>query len=326
MYLEASKFSLWVDFIERHFIASTMRELIAKGIINGATSNPAIFKNAFTTSPAYTQIIETYRGKISPKAIYEMLATEDIKAAAQELLGCYERGDDGYVSIEVDPTLANDAKATIEEGKRLFATIGQPNVMIKIPATEAGYVAMETLVAQGINVNATLIFSLSEALSCARAFAKGQEQTTAKVDTVISVFVSRLDRAIDAKLPHELQAQAGITNAAYIYNAIEKMQVKNNRILFASTGVKGNTLITSYYVDNLLAPNSVNTAPLETIEAFVANGQTEMALPLSKEEITDFFATLLEYDIALDKELVKLKQEGLVAFEEAFAAILTALE
>lgn len=326
MYLKEEKFALWVDFIEKDFITTTMRKMIQEGTINGATSNPAIFKNAFLTSPAYKEVIEANRGKKSAKEIYEMLAVADIKQAAIELRSLYDANDDGYVSIEVDPTLADDTQATIEEGRRLFATIGEPNVMIKVPATTAGYEAMEVLVSEGISVNATLIFSFTEALSCASAFKKGQAKTDKKVDTVISIFVSRVDRKIDAKLPKELQAKAGIVNAAYIYNQIEKMGIKNNRVLFASTGVKGDTLEPSYYVDNLLAQNSVNTAPLETIKAFVKKGVKTLALPLDQASMEMYFQNLVQAQITLDEVLVELKREGLQQFEEAFAEIMDTLK
>ncbi len=170
MFLEKEKFALWVDFIERDFIGTTMKELVDKKIINGATSNPAIFKNAFLNSPAYKDEIAQLKGTMTPKAIYETLAIKDIQAAADVLRPLFDKGDDGFVSIEVDPTLANDAQATIDEGKRLYKMINRPNVMIKVPATDAGYKAMEALVADGISVNATLIFSLTESLSCAKAF------------------------------------------------------------------------------------------------------------------------------------------------------------
>lgn len=326
MYLEDEKFALWVDFIERAFIKSRMQELIDAKIINGATSNPAIFKSAFLSSPAYKEDIVNRKGSMSSKELYESLAIEDIAMAADVLRPLYDRGDDGFVSIEVDPHLANDAKGTIEEGRRLYKSINRPNVMIKVPATEAGYEAMEALIAEGISVNATLIFSLDEALSCAKAFEKGQAKTSAEPKSVISVFVSRIDRMIDAKLPQAYQGKAGIANAAAIYAEVEKLGVKNNRTLFASTGVKGDSLVADHYVSELIAPNSVNTAPLDTIDAFVQAGRKEVKLPLADSEIDAVMSAVKDAGIDMDEVLAQLKREGLVAFEEAFTEIMQSLE
>ncbi|WP_298694915.1 transaldolase family protein, partial [uncultured Sulfuricurvum sp.] len=194
MYIAEARFALWADFIERTFLEREFKILIDKGIVNGATSNPAIFKNAILTSPAYKEQLSML-GNLSPKEKYEAVAMYDIQKAADILRPLYDAGDDGYVSIEVDPYLCDDAGGTIAEGIRLHRSIGRPNVMIKVPATEAGYQAMEALASEGIAVNATLVFSVDQALKCAEAFAKASKK--ASVDTVISVFVSRIDRAVD---------------------------------------------------------------------------------------------------------------------------------
>ena len=213
MYIPEEKFSLWADFIERDYLDNGFKALIKEGIINGATSNPSIFKSAILTSPAYQRQIEELSG-LDAKAKYEALAIYDIQKAADILRPLYDKGDDGYVSIEVDPMLCDDTAATVDEGRRLYKMIDRPNVMIKVPATEAGYGAMRALVSDGIAVNATLVFSKEQALAAADAFAEGQKEG-ASVDTVISVFVSRIDRALDTEL-----AANGITPAlAGIYNA-----------------------------------------------------------------------------------------------------------
>lgn len=180
MYIEDLKFSLWADFIERDYLDKEFKDLINDGIINGATSNPAIFKNAILNSPAYKEQLSTL-GSFSAKEKYEAVAIYDIKKAADILKPLYEVGNDGYVSIEVDPFLCDDADATIKEGKRLFAEIGRNNVMIKVPATTAGYIAMEELSASGIPVNATLIFKKEQAVSCAKAFERGCERMVEKL-------------------------------------------------------------------------------------------------------------------------------------------------
>ncbi len=326
MYIEDLKFSLWADFIEREYLDNEFRALIEKKIINGATSNPAIFKNAILNSSAYITQLESLDGK-TPKEKYEAVAIYDIQKAADILKPLHDNGDDGYVSIEVDPFLCDDSEATIAEGKRLFATIGRANVMIKVPATKAGYVAMEALTSVGIPVNATLIFKKSQALACAEAFKKGTKKYGKKVDTVISIFVSRVDRALDATLQkHGIDvALSGIYNSSQIYEAIEAKNVEGCRALFASTGVKDDSLPAHYYVEKLLAYNSVNTAPVDTIKAFVKDGKKENALPVDSAIIEVHFEKMASIGIDLDGVLQKLIDDGLEAFKEAFSEILEAL-
>ncbi len=326
MYIEDLKFSLWADFIERDYLDNEFKELIDKKIVNGATSNPAIFKNAILNSDAYLTQLASLQD-LSPKEKYEAVAIYDIQKAADILFPLYEAGDDGYVSIEVDPSLCDDADATIVEGKRLFTQIQRPNVMIKVPATEAGYIAMEALTAEGIPVNATLIFKKEQALLCAEAFQKGVAKHGKKVDTVISIFVSRVDRALDKYLAENGIATAltGIYNTAEIYMAIEEMQVQGCRALFASTGVKDDSLPAHYYIEKLLAYNTVNTAPVDTIKAFDADGIKEKALPIPQETIDKHKEELSAIGIDLDEVLDKLIVDGLEAFKEAFQEIMDAL-
>ena len=196
--------------------------------------------------------------------------------------------------------------------------------MIKVPATNAGYIAMKALTSVGIPVNATLIFKKEQALQCAAAFKEGTEAFGQKVDTVISVFVSRVDRALDALLEkHNIPTSlTGIYNSANIYEAVEAMNVKGCRTLFASTGVKGDALATHYYIENLLAFNSVNTAPVETILAFKKNGKKEKKLPISSEIIDAHFAKLSAIGVDLEVVLDGQISDGLESFKEAFAEIL----
>jgi len=326
MYLKDLKFSLWADFIERDYLDNEFKDLINNGIVNGATSNPAIFKNAILNSSAYKEQLKSL-SSFTPKEKYEAVAIYDIQKAADILKPLFDKNDDGYVSIEVDPFLCDDTQSTIAEGKRLFKTIDRENVMIKVPATTAGYEAMTELVASGIPVNATLIFSKSQALSCAKAFEEGVKRFGKKIDTVISVFVSRIDRALDAVLSEKgiKQALSGIYNSADIYNSVEKMGVEGCRVLFASTGVKGDSLPAHYYVEKLLAYNSVNTAPIDTIKAFHANGIKEKALPISNEVIKEHFLKIrnagIDFEAVVDKQIV----DGLNAFKIAFKDILESL-
>ena len=326
MYIEDLKFSLWADFIERDYLDKEFKELISKGIINGATSNPAIFKDAILNSDAYkSQLLEL--GDIPAKQKYEAVAIFDITKAADILKPLYDKGDDGYVSIEVDPSLCDDAEATISEGKRLFKQINRANVMIKVPATTAGYEAMEELTASGIPVNATLIFKKEQAIACANAFKRGTYRNDEKVDTVISIFVSRIDRALDEILAKNGVAigLSGIYNSADIYTTIEQMQVKGCRALFASTGVKGDSFAADYYIENLLAYNSVNTAPVKTILAFDANKTTKKALPIAKELIDAHFIEVQKCGIDFTSVLDAQVEDGLEAFKDAFKEIMEAL-
>ena len=325
MYIEELKFSLWADFIERDYLDGEFKELISNKIINGATSNPAIFKNAILNSPAYKEQLQSLSGDAKSK--YEALAIFDIQKAADILKPLYDKGDDGYVSIEVDPNLCDDAKGTIEEGMRLYSAIGRENVMIKVPATKAGYEAMEALTAASIPVNATLVFKKEQAVACAEAFAKGAVKADMVVDTVISVFVSRIDRALDPILKEKgiEPGLTGIYNSSLIYEAIEEMQVPKCRTLFASTGVKGDDYPAHYYVEKLLAYNSVDTAPIETIKAYVKNGKKEKALPIAKEKVEAHFEKIASAGIELESELDKQIVDGLAAFKVAFKEILESL-
>ncbi len=327
-------FSLWVDFIERDFIKTTLKELIKDNIVDGATSNPSIFANAITTSPAYKEQLVNLKDK-SPKEKYEALAIKDIKNAAKVLSVCYNAGYEGFISIEVDPYLSNDAKATIEEGVRLFKEIDEPNVMIKVPATEAGYEAMRELTKMGISVNATLIFSPSQAIKAKEALSQGIKEFSSfsgegRVEGVISIFVSRFDRKLDPILKEKgiPTAKTGILNAAKIYNLI--MQEKNPAIkpLFASTGVKeSQDLPKDYYITSLVAPHSINTAPLDTIRAYESNPQKDkLALPIDDATIDEYFKELVKAGINMDNIYDELMQEGLKAFEDSFSSMLKSLE
>jgi len=320
-------FSLWLDFIERDYLKNEFSKLIEKGIVNGATSNPAIFAQAITTSPAYKEQLASLEGK-SAKEKYEALAIEDIRTAAQMLRPLYDAGNDGYISIEVDPFLCNDTEGTIAEGKRLFKAIGEPNVMVKVPATQAGYDAMTALMSEGISVNATLIFSPKQATQCFKAMRRGIQQGekygACRVEGVISVFVSRFDRALDAELEQAgvEPSKTGIYNAAKIYNMIESHEVPNIRALFASTGVKGDALEANYYIKGLMARHSVNTAPLATIEAHIETSDSAEALPIENELINGYFMNLEDNGFKMEKIYKELLDDGLKAFEASFQDML----
>ncbi|MFW0712458.1 transaldolase [Aliarcobacter butzleri] len=325
---EEINYSLWCDFIERDFLENRFKEIINKGIIQGATSNPAIFESSITTSVAYKQQLDMLQAN-NEKTIYEELALTDIKRAAFLLDDLHRKdADDGFISIEVDPLLCDDAAGTIEEGIRLYSSINAENVMIKIPATDAGYIAMRELTSRGINVNATLIFSPFQAIKCAQALDEGIKDSNKDIKAVISVFVSRFDRMMDSELSSKgLQSsKLGIINATKCYYEVNKFENANIRTLFASTGVKGNELNPSYYIDNLIYPNSVNTAPLATIEDWLTDGKKEQTAIMSETDCDKYFELLKDKGIKMEEVYEKLLADGLESFKNSFKDLLSKLK
>ncbi|ENA9252016.1 transaldolase, partial [Campylobacter jejuni] len=242
-------FSLWCDFIENSFLDNEFLNLLSHGI-NGATSNPAIFKNAILNSPIYKDKILKLKGK-KTKDIYEELAISDIQKAADKLAPLFYQKNDGFISIEIDPRLHDNTTLSLGEAKRLYSAISKENVMIKIPATKASYEVMYELMKNGISVNATLIFSLEQSQKCFEALNAGlvefrknnialKEQNTRTPQAVVSIFVSRFDRLLNPKAKE--QNRIGILNANLAYNNIYSKNEPNIRALFASTGVKGDDL------------------------------------------------------------------------------------
>ncbi len=313
-------FSLWCDFVERDFLKGEFIELLDSKVFNGATSNPAIFKSAFLTSSAYKEDREKLKN-LDAKEIYEKLAIEDIKRAADTMLPLYKNNNDGFISIEVDPTLCDDSEGTIKEGKRLFKEIARENVMIKIPATKAGYVAMEELMRCDINVNATLIFSPDQAKGCMEAFKRANNLNP---KGVVSVFVSRFDGKLDKQIENlgMQTAKVGIYNATKIYDLIESYNLPNIRTLFASTGIKSEGLEVDYYIKELLFKNSVNTAPLGTIKAFIKSKAVEK---IPTKEYENYFSELKLNGIDMHKVYDELLEDGLKSFKDAFSQILKEL-
>jgi len=325
---EEINYSLWCDFIERDFLENRFKEIINDEIIHGATSNPAIFEASITSSVAYKQQLDMLQAN-DEKTIYEELALTDIKRAAFLLDDLHKKNsEDGFISIEVDPFLCDDASGTIEEAVRLYKLINADNVMIKIPATNAGYIAMRELTSRGIHINATLIFSPEQAINCAKALDEGIKASNKDIRAVISVFVSRFDRLMDKELEDKgLQtSKLGIMNATKCYYEINKIGNSHIRTLFASTGVKGNDLNQSYYIDNLIYANCVNTAPLDTIEDWLKNGKKEATAILSEEECDKYFDTLSKQDIDIKKVYEKLLADGLEAFKVSFRDLLSKLK
>jgi len=323
------KFSLWCDFIESEFLENDFKKLIENGVVNGATSNPSIFKNAILTSKVYKDALKNIDAK-KPKERYEILATRDIRRAAEIMLKNFVNGDDGFISLEVDPHL-KDAKDIFWEGKELYSAIGMPNVMIKVPATKAGIAAMEDLVAKGVNVNATLIFSPDQTKKCINSLAKGTKEFKKRFPDanlpkcVISIFVSRFDKMLDDKFEKFglERAKFGIYNATKCYNEIEDAKEPNIRALFASTGTKSPNLAKDYYIKELMFENSVNTAPLDAISAFKTG---EFKKPAKKDEIKKYFDALKSNKIDIDEIYEKLLNDGMEQFCIAFDEILKSLK
>ena len=313
--------SIWVDYLDREFLDNEFKDLVNSGLVNGLTSNPAIFSNALKKD-VYKEDFEKLKGK-SPKEIYEEIAVKDIQKACDVLEPLYDEGNDGYASIEVDPRLINDAKGTVDEALRLFDKIERDNVMIKIPANEAGFKAMEELAKKGININATLIFSPNQAMRALESISKGPRN----IDGVISVFVSRFDRKLNPSLAMQNLAKdrVGFFNAIKIYNQIEAQGFSNIRALFASTGVKQSYLPKDYYVENLYLPHSVLTLPLDVIEE-IKEKELEDSFHFQTKHIDAFFGFLSPAGISMQKVYGELFDEGVSAFEDAFNNMLASLK
>lgn len=309
--------SIWIDYLDREFLDNEFRELVNSGLVNGLTSNPAIFANALKKD-IYKEDLEKLKGK-TPKEKYEEIAIKDIKKACDILMPLYEKGMDGFVSLEVDPTLINDAKGTIDEALRLVDKIKRDNLMIKIPANEAGYKAMKELSKRGININATLVFSPNQAMKALEAIENAQG--------VISIFVSRFDRKLNPILEKQNLAKdrVGFFNAIKIYNQIEELGAKNIRALFASMGVKQDYLEKDYYVKNLYLNNSVLTLPLDVIEE-IKDKELEESFHFQTKHIDAFFSFLSPAGINMQKIYQELFDEGVKAFKEAFEEMLKGLK
>ena len=307
--------SIWVDYLDREFLDNEFKNLVDSGLVNGLTSNPAIFANAIKKE-IYKEDLEKLKGK-TPKEKYEEIAVQDIKKACDILMPLYKKRKDGFVSLEVDPTLINDAKATIDEALRLVDKIKKDNLMIKIPANEAGYKAMKELSKRGININATLVFSPTQAMKSLEAIEeKG----------VISIFVSRFDRKLNPILEKQNLAKdrVGFFNAIKIYNQIEKAK-ENIRVLFASMGVKQDYLEKDYYVKNLYLNNSILTLPLDVIKE-IKNKELEESFYFQTKHIDAFFSFLSPAGINMQKIYQELFDEGVIAFMDAFKNMLKGLK
>ncbi|MFN2264501.1 MAG: bifunctional transaldolase/phosoglucose isomerase [Anaerolineales bacterium] len=339
--------SIWYDNIQRSMLTSgELDRLIASGV-RGMTSNPSIFNQAISESNDYdSSLEELFAAGLEPDSIYEKLVLEDITSAADQLRKVYERtgGLDGYVSLEVRPTLAMDTAGTISEARHLFRTLDRPNIMIKVPATLQGIPAIKTLIAEGVNINITLIFSIKRYEAVAEAYISGLEQCLAgggdisRIASVASFFVSRVDTKVDRELEKignsSLKGKIGIANSKLAYQRFlqifhgerwERLQSAGARVqrpLWASTSTKNPSYPDTLYVDNLIGPNTVNTVPPATLEAFIDHGK--IGLTLEKE--TGLAFTQLEQldslEIDFDQITQELEEEGVEAFKNSFLSLL----
>jgi len=340
--------SVWYDNISRDLIASgELARLIAEDGVLGVTSNPSIFERAISTGKLYDADITALavQGKSVPE-IYEALAIADIQAAADLLRPIYDRTDglDGYISLEVSPRLAYDAAGTVAEARRLFAALGRPNVLIKVPATAAGLLAITELIAAGINVNVTLIFALRAYEAVADAYLFGLEARRARggdlrrVASVASFFISRVDAAVDDLAPERLRGQAAIANARLAYarfseifagprwDALAGLGAHVQWPLWASTSTKRNPDVSpTLYVDTLIGPHTVNTMPPATLDAFRDAGQPAETITQGVAEARAFMAELAAAGVDLDAVTENLLVEGVQAFADAFDQLLAGL-
>ncbi|GAA4527592.1 transaldolase [Brachybacterium paraconglomeratum] len=342
--------SIWLDDLSRQRMSSgNLQELIDSRNIVGVTTNPSIFQAAISGRSEYDADIARLaaEGK-DVDAIVEVLTTDDVRNAADLFADVYasSHGFDGRVSIEVDPRLAHETEKTIEQAKHLFTVVDRENVMIKIPATEAGLPAITAVIAEGISVNVTLIFSVERYEAVIEAYLAGLEQAAAagkdlaKIHSVASFFVSRVDAEIDGRLEAlgteeatALRGQAGVANAqaafgTYLeafgserFTALQGANVQ--RALWASTGVKNPDYADTLYVDNLVGAPSVNTMPEKTLEA--AADHSELKAPLSAESAVAGVATLERVagaGVDLAEVFALLESEGVEKFEKAWNELL----
>lgn len=344
---------IWLDYIRRSFIESgELQDAIRQGV-RGITSNPSIFEKAIAGSSDYDRDLgDLARQGLSTEQIYEHLVVEDIRRAADAFRPYYEESDglSGYVSLEVDPRLAHDTEGTVSEAMRLFRLLERPNVMIKIPATEAGCGAVSRVLAEGVNVNVTLIFSVEQYATVAEAYLKGLEAFVfrggdpRRLASVASIFVSRLDTAVDRALEsighetlHELGGRAAVDNARLAYfrfgqifsgsrwEALAARGARVQRPLWASTGTKNPLYSDVLYVDSLVGPHTVNTLPPATLSAYADHGSVVPSLSDDLAGARERTRLLSALDIDLDSVTRRLLNEGLEAFERAFAAMMESI-
>ena len=325
--------SIWLDYINKAMINGGLDEWIELGV-TGVTTNPSIFENAIAKTSDYDDEIRSLAkaGKSSAE-IYEVLTLQEVGVAADIMRPVYDKtnGKDGYVSLEVNPLLASDKDTTISEAKRLFALLNRPNVMIKIPATPEGVSALTECIAAGINVNSTLIFSKEQYISVAKAYIEGTKRG-GKAASVASVFVSRVDTAVDKLLADKdstLCGRIAVDGIKLIYQEFKKLFANEKlvqRPLWASTGTKNKSYSDVKYVEDLIGPDTVNTVPPATLEAFVNHGQAALTLESNLDAANEELKKLAALGIDINAVCAQLLDEGLKSFNKAFESLMAAIE
>ncbi|MBM4296199.1 MAG: bifunctional transaldolase/phosoglucose isomerase [Deltaproteobacteria bacterium] len=346
--------SIWLDYIRRNLILSgELKRMVDEDGIRGVTSNPTIFEKAIAGSSDYDEALRAIladNGDAEVEKLYEPLAIEDIQMAADVLRGVYDssNGDDGYVSLEVSPHLAHDTQGTIDAAKRLRAAVNRPNLMVKVPATPAGIPAIEQLIADGLCINVTLMFSMAHYEAVARAYVKGLERCAEpqKVASVASFFVSRVDTAVDKALEslgteraQALLGKIAVANSKMVYERFRQIfhgegfaplrqrGARVQRPLWASTGTKNPKYSDVLYVENLIGRETVNTLPPETLNAYRDHGKIiEDAVADRLDDATAALGQLKALGIDLDAITEKLQVDGVAAFATSFDQLLGALE
>jgi transaldolase / glucose-6-phosphate isomerase len=356
--------SIWYDNIRRGLITSgELHAFIDQDGLRGVTSNPAIFEKAIAGSTDYNDALKALEGKrdMDAKALFESLAVGDIQDAADVMRPVYEKTNrrDGYVSLEVSPYLAHDTQGTIEEARRLWQTVGRENVMIKVPATPEGIPAVRQLISEGINVNVTLLFNIAAYEAVAEAYLSGLEAFVSRggdpshIASVASFFVSRIDAAVDAIATARLKTAASAGERALLRSIIGKIAIANakltyqrykelyrgarwealaakgaqtQRLLWASTGTKNPNYRDVMYVEELIGPDTVNTVPAPTFDAFRDHGRPHASLEENLEEAHDTMDILEQVGISMEQVTDKLLAEGVQLFADAFDKLLSAVE
>ena len=354
--------SIWLDYIDRPLLESgKLTTMIDNGLM-GMTSNPSIFNNAIGSSSDYDGKIRVLNeaGKTTFE-IYDELTIRDIQDATDQFKGVYDKTDglDGYVSLEIDPRIAHKIHEQTQEGLRLFKKVDRPNVMIKVPSTKEGYPVIEELTANGINVNATLIFSIEQYEQVANAYYKGlarranENSDLSNIRSVASVFVSRIDTVVDKMINERLvketdtakkeqlrslKGKAAVANSRIIFakwsdllkstevKALEDKNANVQRVLWGSTGTKNPDYSDIKYVTELICAPSVNTIPEKTLNAFLDHGQVQNAFVDGPQEASDIIKSLKGFDIDIDAVCNDLLDKGVASFDDAFKELLTSIE
>jgi transaldolase len=344
--------SVWIDSISREWLREGfLRKLMRDDAVVGVTSNPTIFQKALAEGDWYDeQLKEVLVEEDDPKEIFYRLAVDDIRDACDELRTVWDEGGgkDGYVSMEVDPTLAYDREGTTAEALRLHEWIDRPNVLVKIPATEPGLGAIEECIAQGRSINVTLIFGLDRYAAVAESYIRGLERLVeaggdpAPVASVASFFVSRVDtegdKRLDAVGAPELKGKLAVANAKLAYQrykelfagprweALAARGATPQRCLWASTSTKNPDYPDTLYVDELIGPETVNTMPLETIEAFQDHGTVADTLESGLDEAREVFAALERVGVDYADLTDTLEREGVQKFSDSFEELLEGIK